>query len=187
MGECRDGSDRHAPDSHRPLQLQAEIAAKFGEPANSVILLLQADSDQALVEQAHTTRIALDDKRLKTVGLQGTFGIASLLPDPDRIGQLLSEIRQIDTEAVVSDFLQSVNESIFDPTIFTDYAESLRAMLSVRSSPTLSDLRRYPDVIRGILPRTIDDQSLAPSPRCVMLVQFSDSLDQHERRHVLQQ
>ena len=170
------------PTPNRPLELQAEIAAKFGEPANTVILLLQADSDQALVEQAHSTRIALDDQRLKTVGLQGTFGIASLLPDPDRIDQRLSEIRRINTDAVVSDFLQSVNESIFDPAVFTDYAESLRTMLSVRSAPTLSDLRRYPNVIRGILPRAIDDQSLAPSSRCVMLVQFSDSLDQHERR-----
>jgi hypothetical protein len=170
------------PRPNRPLELQQEVAHRFGAPANSVILLVEAGTDRALVERAHAARIALDGPRLAAAGLTGTFGIASLLPDPDRVEARLEQIRRIDVEAVLADFQRIAGDSAFNPAAFDDYAAALRTMLSVRTPPTLDELRGHADVIRGILPRAGSEAMTASPPRCVMLAHFSDSLDSHARR-----
>ena len=136
------------PRPNPPLDALNDIDRRMGSGSGSFVVLIQADDDAGLLRRAWQVRTRLGNAD----NVRGVFGPASLLPDPEVARQRMT--REVNTARVVSDFRAAVADSSFDAHAFDAYAAFLPTLLKPAVSPTIADLRRYPDLAQTMLPST---------------------------------
>jgi hypothetical protein len=166
------------PRPNRPLELQHTLAERFGFDPDALLIHLQATDTDALIRSAHDVGRALRTDDARAVGLIGTFGPASVLPDPAAAGERRAAAQALDVDRIVGDFRSAIDESLFDPAAFDGYAAFLRRFLTAEDPPDWSTLRGYSVIARLMFPReTARSAPDAPSgagPTEALMVCFSD-------------
>ena len=138
------------PRPNAPLDTQRRLAELFQVSPDSLVIHLQADSADALTALAHRV-----DRRIRGIASQqsdivGSFGLASLLPDP----QTAADQRNgLVAEQVVANFESALADSVFNPAAFDGYKDFLRRLAAPGDRPGIADLRRYPGLAETVLPR----------------------------------
>lgn len=146
------------PHPNAPLEAEAKIASRMGASPEAMICYLRADSPEKLVELAHVA-----GKRLRQAsGVSATFGLDSLLPDPEMARKRLTQVEPGMAERVVSDFNSALASNGFSPAAFTGYAQFLQHLLNNRTIPDLQTLIKYRALAETILPT--DDFSQIKMP-----------------------
>ena len=141
------------PKPNPALDTQAEIARRFGASPESLIIYLRADSPQDLVAAAHDVDRRLASPAARQQGVAGTFGLATLLPDPRAVEARAASFDEQRAERVAEDFRAAVSDSPFDLSAYEPYAKFLRELLTPRAPPTVDDLRRFGSLASVVLPR----------------------------------
>lgn len=151
------------PRPNPPLDTQAEIARQFGASPDSLIILLRAESESALVDLSHEVSTRLRSIPVRAArGAENelsTLGLSSALPSTDRIERGLEAARAIDAERVIADFRSVLEDSIFEIDAFADYEAYLRRALAPPPPPTVADLASVPSLAGAILPHDAFDAS----------------------------
>src|SRR5439155_7557061 len=97
------------------------IAARLGmSPGSFIIHLRAADADQ-LLRLAHHVEARLRSPRVQTAGVIGTFGLATLLPDPAIVSARIEATGPALAEHVVSDFNDASSRSLLDTSSYDPY------------------------------------------------------------------
>jgi predicted RND superfamily exporter protein len=142
------------PRPNPALDTQNEIARRFGSSPESLIVYLRADTNENLARLAHDVDRRLSAPQPRAHGVAGTFGLATLLPDPRTVEARAAAFDDREADRVVADFRAAVNDSPFDPAAYDPYARFLRDLLTRRAPPSMDDLGRYPSLASIVLPRT---------------------------------
>jgi predicted RND superfamily exporter protein len=165
------------PRPNPALEAQRRIAQKFQTSPDSLLVHLQAKTPDDLLTLTHRVSAALSSDRARKAGVTGTFGLASLLPDPT-----LADARRAATgpqvaQRVINDFNDVVHQTIFDPAAFKPYTEFLNHLLTRTQPPDVNSLLQYPALARTILPKN------QPQPtESLMLVFLAHPLDERAAR-----
>jgi len=141
------------PKPNPALDTQTEIAGRFGSSPQSLVVYLEADDPEQLVALAHEVDRRLTSDAARSQGVAGTFGLATLLPDPRAVAARAAAIDQGEADRTVAAFRSAVADSPFDPAAYEPYARFLRMLLARRSAPTTADLLKYPSLASLVLPR----------------------------------
>lgn len=154
------------PRPNRPLDVQQRVADLFGIAPDPLLVLIEAESDSALVASAHDVRAAVqqldigrpaeaadgDSNALDASSGISSFGLADLLPDPRQTEVHRARISIGQGVAVRTAFEEAIAQTSLDPAAFADYADFLARVVAPGPSPTLADLSRFPDVAEPFLP-----------------------------------
>jgi preprotein translocase subunit SecF len=114
--------------------------------------------------------------------VSGTFGLASLLPDPDVAQARIDATGPRYADRVIADFRAAVADSIFDPTAFEPYEGFLRTLLTSTNPPTIADLARYPSLADNILPASAFERGAPLPTEAITLVFLRQGDDTREAR-----
>jgi predicted exporter len=144
------------PRPNPALDTQNQIAARFGASPESMMVHLQADTPEALVALAHRVDERLASGEARAGGISGSFGLATLLPDPVAAPARLAALAPGEAERVVAAFRAVIADSPFDAKTYEPYAGFLRMLLSPGTPPGLGDLLQYPRLAGTVLPRGED-------------------------------
>ncbi len=166
------------PRPNPPLATQAEIARQFGASPDSLIILLRAKSEPALVDLSHQVSTRLRAARGTEEDLT-TLGLSSVLPSSDRIARSHKAARAIDAEQVITDFRTVLEDSIFETDAFADYEAHLRRVLAPPPPPTIADLAAVPSLAGAILPHdAFDDPATRTGPfQALTLISLGRALE----------
>lgn len=140
------------PRPNPPLDAQHALADRFGQSAETFLVHLSAESPHALLSLAHTAQQSLDTLNIRAAGVAGSFGLASLLPDPAIAAQRRAQAANLDANQVSANFDAAVAQSRFSPAAFADYRDFLRRLIPSPDAPTLDTLRAYPHLADMVLP-----------------------------------
>jgi hypothetical protein len=141
------------PRPNPPLEAQEKIAKRMGGSAGSLFVHLKAASPDELVSLSHRVRERLGHEAARRAGVVGTFGLATLLPDPAVVAERRAAMRPDDADRVVADFRAVVAESPFAPEKLEPYAGFLRHVFTGSRPPTIEDLLARPELAKNVLPR----------------------------------
>lgn len=147
------------PRPNQPLDTQQRIADRLGASPGTLVIHQSADNDRELLHLAHDVDQRLRGARVRDAGAVGSFGLATLLPNPAIAAKRLAATEPGLPEQVLSDFRAVIAESLFEPAAYRDYASFLRRLLTPTSPPVIDDLRRYPSLAENILPSADADAS----------------------------
>jgi predicted RND superfamily exporter protein len=167
------------PRPNPALDAQARIAAAFGAAPGALVVHLSAKSDDELLRLAHEVETRLSDPRCNSAGVTGSFGLGSLLPDPNVASARVANTGSVTADRVVTDFRAAVADSIFDPKAYEPYEQFLRRLLTATTAPTITDLRKYPSLAKTILPANTVANAKSEA---ITLVFTKDSGAQRESR-----
>ena len=167
------------PKPNAALDTQTEISRRFGSSPQSLIVYLEADSVDALVRLAHDVDRRLGERAPRAQGVAGTFGLATLLPDPRTVAARAAGFDDPSADRVVASFRAAVADSAFQSAAYEPYAGFLRELLTRRTAPSIEDLRKYPALTSLVLPRT--DASGA-RPSAITLVSLDRGLEERGTR-----
>lgn len=171
------------PRPNPALDTQSEIARRFGSSPQSLVVYLEAESAEALVTLAHQVDRRLAREAAGAQGVVGTFGLATLLPDPRTAAARASAVDDAEADRIVAAFRAAVADSAFDPAAYEPYAAFLRALLTRRAPPTTDELLRYPSVASLVLPRTAPGGEQANKPHsAITLVSLGHGLEERNVR-----
>jgi predicted RND superfamily exporter protein len=140
------------PRPNAALDTQAEIGRRFGS-SESLVVYLEADTPEQLVGLAHEVDRRLASAAPRAQGVAGTFGLATLLPDPRALPARAATFDDAAADRVVADFRDAVDDSPFNPAVYEPYAKFLRELLTRRNAPGVKDLLRFPSLASIVLPR----------------------------------
>ena len=170
------------PRPNPPLEAQDRIAARLGmSPGSFIVHLRAADADQ-LLRLAHHVEARLRSPRVQTAGVIGTFGLATLLPDPAIVPARIEATGPALAERVVSDFNDAVSQTLFDPAAYQPYTQFLRRLLANAHAPAINDLLHYPSLADNILPAS-SLAADAPAPtEAITLVLLRQDNEKRESR-----
>ncbi len=171
------------PRPNPPLDAQREITRRMGLPADSVLIHLRADSSDDLLRLAHRVRERLSSQRMESVGVRGSFSLASFLPDPDRAAARAHEIDPAWAGRVTSDFQTAAESSAFRASAFAAYSTFLSQLLTPGPPPTIADLSRYSSVGRMLLPYAA--LAGAPATESLVTVVLAAPVESHAAREDL--
>lgn len=157
------------PRPNPALDAQAEIARRFGSSPESMIVHLKADSPDALMALSHRVRERLARDEARQGGVAGTFGLATLLPDPQLVPARLAAVAPGEADRVAADFRAVIADSPFDPDAYEPYAGFLQTLLSRRDAPGLAALSAYPQLVRTVLPAALTTPGPAEAITMVFL------------------
>ena len=138
------------PRPNPPLDAEEKVARVMGVSPGSVLVYLSADSDADLIHLSHEVAHRLASPSARAAGVTGTFGLANLLPDPDR---QIKPTSTVEADKIVTDFKAAVDASNFDPTRYEPYAIFLHLLLTNDHVPSVSDLARYPQLAKSMVSR----------------------------------
>jgi hypothetical protein len=139
------------PQPNAPLDAQKRIAQRMGGSPGSVIVYLRAPSADELVGLAHRVRQRLATPAARAAGVSGTYGLATLLPDPAVAASRRGTVSPQEAERVVADFRAVVADSPFRPEAFEPYVGFLRHLLTQDQPPTMADVLARPELARTAL------------------------------------
>jgi predicted exporter len=140
------------PRPNPALDAQARIARRMGASPDSLIVYLKASSPTELVELSHRVRERLASPAMRDVGISGTYGLATLLPDPALSAERRAAVGPDLAKRVVADFQAVVAQSPFAPEAFGPYTEFLNHLLTRTDPPQIGDLLARPDLAKTTLP-----------------------------------
>jgi uncharacterized protein len=141
------------PRPNPPLEAETTIAQRMGYDPGLLVVYLHADSPDALLQMAAKVRQRLSAPSLHSVGVSGTFGLASLLPDPDVVKSRASMITPAQADRIVADFRSVVADSSFSQSAYEPYSQFLKRLLSSPPAPNVADLTAYPRLADTMLSR----------------------------------
>lgn len=170
------------PSPNPALRTQDEIARRFGSVPGSMIVHLRADTPEQLLTLAHEVDRRLSAPAVRDAGVVGTFGLATLLPEPAVVERRLTEFTSKDADRAVADFRAAVSESSFEPAAFEKYAEGLRHLLGRRDAPGMADLLRYPRLAQSLLPSGATNPGASLPTESITLVSLRGTIDQRDSR-----
>jgi predicted RND superfamily exporter protein len=169
------------PQPNPPLDAQRRIASRMGIAPGTAQLYLTGDSPDSLLRTAHEVDRRLNDPRLKAAGCTGSFGIASLLPDPATSERRRAEIDPKLADRAAADLLAAASAAGFQAKPFDVSANFIRTLLApTRPAPSLSTLQeqaadgrpKYADVAQLLLSH---DSIAGGEPRAAMVMVFFDN------------
>ena len=158
------------PRPNPPLEAQHRIAECMGTSADSLIVYMSADSPAELVALAHDANRRLESAQSRDVGITGTFGLASLLPDPRITDERAATFSPDDLQRILQDFHGSIEQSVFDWGAVEPYAQFLERLLTASSPPQIDSLLEYEQLAETILPRHAFDQPAEPVTEAITFV-----------------
>lgn len=141
------------PQPNAPLEAQARITQRMGASPGSLIVYLKADSPEQLIALSHQVRQRLSTDAAKQAGVAATYGLATLLPDPNLTKERQSAITPAQVDQIISDFREVVAKSPFAPAAFDKYITFLRRLLTPTNPPTIQNLLDSPDLAKTVLSR----------------------------------
>ncbi len=171
------------PRPNPPLEAQREIGRRMNLPIDSALVHIAAKTPEDLLRLNHRVRERLSTPRTESVGINGTFGIASLLPDPDQAAARAAEISTDWSRAVSHDFQTATTSSAFRPGAFTAYSSFLEKLVAPGPPPAIADLTHYPAVGRLLLPYAA--LSGSPATESLVTVFLSAPIETHAARESL--
>jgi predicted RND superfamily exporter protein len=173
------------PKPNAALDTQAEIARRFGASPESWIVFLQAKTPAHLLRLAHDVDRRLAGDAARTNGVAGSFGLATLLPDP-RVASQRPAATDAEADRIVADFRAAVADSPFDAAAYEAYARFLRELLTRRNVPAVNDLLQYPSLASLVLPRSAVDGHVpsngASAQTAITLVSLDRGLEERQTR-----
>jgi hypothetical protein len=124
-------------------------------------------------------RLRMDGPR--RAGIASSFGLASLLPDPDVVLRRRYAVSPAEAERLIADFRSVIAGSAFSAEAFEPYVQFLRRLLSGPEAPTVDKLLDFPELARMLLPeRTIVARQ--PPAEAIALVSTDRPLDDASAR-----
>jgi len=188
------------PRPNPALAAQALIGQRFGM-RDWMLVYLQSDSPRNLVALAHRVDRRLQSAQAKAAGAAGSFGLASLLPDPAIVAKRQAILGPTLAQKVAEDFTSVIENTQIDGNSFApdakpirDYEKFLHELLT-RPPPTLHDLLAHPrDAVTGkpvyqyrqlaelMLPRAALQAGGALPTQAITLVFLNESTDQRAAR-----
>lgn len=173
------------PSPNPALDAQVRVAERMGTAADSLLVYLHADSPDRLQMLACAADARLRRPAVRDAGVTGTYGLATLLPDPDVAPRRLAAIGPAVADRVVADFDASIADSIFSPDAFAPYAGFLRHLLTLTRAPSVGDLLDYRRLAETILP-TSSVETRSPPTEAITLVFVKNALsDRSDRERVI--
>lgn len=140
------------PKPNPPLETQGKIARIFGLSADSFLLHVEADSPEQLVHRTHEVAHRMRQTSVREAGVVGTYGLSTLLPDPNMVSARLGGIVGVDVGKVLAAFDRAVASSSFTVDAFASYRKFLQSVLAPIDPPTLARLADYPQLSTKLLP-----------------------------------
>jgi predicted RND superfamily exporter protein len=144
------------PRPNPALDAEETLATRFGISPQTIMVYLRADDETSLLRLAHEVEARLASQRVRATGITGTFGLATLLPDPANRPNRIAATGPALADQVVKDFHAVIAQSIFDPAAYEPYAKLLHQLLTPTAVPGIADLRRYPNLSETILSASTD-------------------------------
>jgi len=163
------------PRPNAAIEAQSHVSERFGAAPGSLAVYLHADSPDRLVELAYDLERRLKSKAGRSTGITGTYGLATLLPDPRLVPARRAGPSEAQADRVVADFRSALADNGFAPEAFSDYAKFLHLLLTRESAPTIGDLLSYRRMAETVLPAAAF-RGVTPN-EAITLVFFSRSLD----------
>lgn len=160
------------PRPNPPLELQHAIADRFGVDPDTFLLHLHAADPERLLTLAHRVQSALQQPGPSQVGVVGSFGPASLLPDPAIAESRRARLAAVDLERIIEDLQAALADSIFDPAAYEAYDGFLRQLFHSNASPGWDALLAVPALARMFLPADVVAGRQPPTE--AMVVVFLD-------------
>lgn len=169
------------PQPNAPLESQARITQRMGASPGSLIVFLTADSPEKLIDLSHRVHDRLSTDSAKAAGIAGTFGLATLLPDPCLVKERQSAVTPAEVDRIIQDFRDVVAQSPFAPEAFDRYITFLRRLLTPTDPPNIKDLLKSPDLAKTVLDRNAI-ASGAPPTQAITLVFLNRPLEDAQSR-----
>jgi predicted RND superfamily exporter protein len=173
------------PHPNPPLEAQSYIARRMGTSPGTMLIHLRARTPSDLLPLAHTIDAQLRGAA-PAAAITGTFGLATLLPDPHLAAARISATGPAFAERVIADFRSAISDSVFDPAAVEPYVTFLRQILTATRPPEVSDLLPYRSVAETILPSSaFVDRAPAPAPApadAITLVFLNDPTESRTSR-----
>lgn len=173
------------PRPNPPLETQQKIARLFSISSDNLIVHLEAPSEAELIDLAHRVdqrlHLRLADGGLQETNGVGSFGLATVLPDPQAAARATARIGELDPERVIDDFRTALEDSPFSPEAFRDYEAFLRSMLRP-ASPGLAELAQAREVSETILPNAVFTGETTATAQALTLITLSDPFADRAQR-----
>lgn len=167
------------PRPNPPLDAEARISRRMGVSPGTLLIHLQTDSAEHLVQLAHRVRDRLAGEAARKIGVTNTYGISTLLPDPQTVARRRAELGKSLADQVTADFDRAIADSVFSEQAYAPYKLALRFMTTNPPVPQPAALVPYPQFAGSILPRLKDGR--LPN-EALTLVLLDAPLDQRDRR-----
>lgn len=167
------------PQPNPPIEAQRAITSRMGMSPGSVQIYFTATTPEALVARAHEIDRRGRSAAVTAAGGTGVFGLASVLPDPNR-----AATRTIDPALagrVRADLLASATAAGFNAASFEPYATFLERLLQPTPPPAIADLAAYPAIGQTVLPRGPSGANTAATEGLSMVF-FDNPLDERAKR-----
>jgi predicted RND superfamily exporter protein len=170
------------PRPNAPLQTQDRIARRMGTSPGSFILHLRADDPDQLLRVAHRAEERLRSSEIRATGIVGTFGLATLLPDPAKGQARINATGPTVADRVVADFDAAITQTMFDRAAYEPYAQFLRTMLTNTHPPGVAELLCYPSLADNILPASAFGSGATLPTEAITLVLVREGSERREPR-----
>src|SRR5439155_2290132 len=128
------------------------------------------------------------DARLRALraqegGIAGTFGLATLLPDPALAPARMRASGPAVADRVVADFDAAISQTLFDPEAYKPYRQFLRTLLANTHPPDVTDLLHFPSLADNLLPASaLSTSSASPPTEAITLVFLRQGDERREAR-----
>ena len=163
------------PRPNPAIDAQYDLAARFGISPGSLAVYLRAPDPQRLVTLAYDVNEKLSSPQARAAGVTGTYGLATLLPDPRHVPARLAAASPSEARKVVADFQAALTEQGFQLKPFDGYSNFLRVLLTQRTAPAVKDLLQYRSVAETVLPASASPER--EPTEALTLVFLGDALD----------
>lgn len=166
------------PRPNPALEAQRELVEIFGAANEPWLIHLRAESEDGLGKLAHQVRQRLSLLQGEDSTIAGTFGLATLFPDPDYTAQRRGELLSWNVEEILGAFRSGLAQSPLDQAAFSEYENFIRDVLTANNPPTLEKLREFEQISALLLPKVSGNER----HEAVTTVFFSRLMDDRAAR-----
>ncbi len=166
------------PRPNPALDASLEVIRRFSGQGELIPVEVRAASPESLVTMAHDAARALQSQSCRDMGVTGVLGLHLLLPDPRGAPRTLARMASINPDGVVGSFDAAIAQSVFEPSAYAAYRNTLRALASPGPCPTVQDLLAYPSLAERLFPVSIITSGTPPAAT-VLVVRLGAPL--HDR------
>lgn len=161
------------PRPNRALHAQRELARTFDRAPDPLLVLIESETKRGLLQKTHDVQAQLASDRARDAGLESTYGLADLLPDPRRFDEVRAARASLNADQIVEHFRRAVSESLFDLQTYDGYTAFLKTLLTHEEPPTIDQLQGFRHIAESVLPVStiVNDE---PATRGLVYV-FSDT------------
>ncbi|MCO6437622.1 MAG: MMPL family transporter [Phycisphaerae bacterium] len=150
------------PQPNEPIETQARLGELFGYSEDTFTIYFTAPSAESLVEMAHDISHRVGQPSVRSAGITGVYGLASLLPDPETVAARHAALQQVNVERIVADFDAALAATDLNGPAFDGYRAFLRNLLRPKRVPQIEDLLQVPALADTVLPTaTVQGESPA--------------------------